>query len=150
MSTTTFLSSAIPALAFVATLSAQAPASAPSGSKQEKPGPVVLTGCVASPTPGTFTVEDEKKGRFELTGRKLDIYIGKRVQVRGSGGGLHITTGLYPSPNVAAQAGAIDPVQAARAAMPGSPEYNANNAPLPTLTVKQVKALPGSCPTPSK
>jgi hypothetical protein len=145
-----FFAASIPAIGLLATLSAQAPAAAQSGGKNEKPGPVVLTGCVASPTPGTFTVEDEKQGRFQLTGRKLDIYIGKRVEVRGSGGGLHITTGLYPSPNVAAQAGAIDPVQAARAAMPGSPDHNANNAPLPKLDVKAIKGLPGSCTAPSK
>jgi hypothetical protein len=147
--TTKLFAAALPSLAFAATLSAQARPSG-SGGKVEAPAPVVLAGCVANPTPGTFTVEDEKKGRFELTGRKLDLYIGKRVEVRSAGGGLHITTGLYPSANVAAQAGAIDPVQAARAAMPGSPDYNAQNAPLPKFAVTQIKRLPGSCPAPSK
>ena len=147
--TTSFLAAAIPAVALAASLSAQSSAPQPAAAKG-KPAPVVLTGCVASPTPGTFTVADEKKGRFKITGRKLDVYIGKRVEVRSSGGGLHITTGLYPSPNVAAQAGAIDPVQAARADMPGSPDYHANDAPLPTVAVTQIKALPGSCTAPSK
>jgi hypothetical protein len=147
---TRILPAAVSTLALCSVLSAQALQSAPSNSKDHAPQPGVLTGCVASPTAGTFTVEDEKQGRFQLTGKKLDVYIGKRVEVRTSGGGLHITTGLYPSPNVAAQAGAIDPVQAARAAMPGSPDYQANNGALPTVAVAKITRLPGACPTPSK
>jgi hypothetical protein len=112
---------------------------------KDKTVPLVLNGCVASPEPGTFTVQDEKKGRFELTGRKLDIYIGKRVEVRGrSESGLHITTGLYPSPNLAAQAG-LDPVRAAQANLPGSPDHQADPAPLPKITVTQVKTVKGEC-----
>lgn len=139
---------AIAAVALAASVSAQtqspAPASTPAGDK-DKSVPVTLTGCVASPESGTLTVQDEKKGRFELTGKGLDIYIGKRVEVRGrSESGLHITTGLYPSPNVAAQAG-IDPVRAAQASMPGSPDHPANAAPLPKVTVTQVKTVKGTC-----
>jgi hypothetical protein len=129
-------------------LSAQAQSSsAPPAPSKDKGEPVVLNGCVSTSAPGTFVVQDEKKGRFELTGQKLDIYVGKRVQVRGSSEkGLHITTGLYPSPNVAAQAGAIDPVRAAQAAMPGSPDHQGNpTAPMPKITVTQVKTVKGDC-----
>jgi hypothetical protein len=131
------------AVLLTATVSAQAPSPAPPASK-DKPAPVVLTGCVASPQPGTFTIEDEKKGRFQITGHRLDIYIGKRVEARGgSEHGLHITTGLYPSANAAAQAGA-DPVRDARAAMPGSPDYQPNTV-LPTMTVTKIKMVKGAC-----
>lgn len=127
----------------VAGASAQTTSQAPTA-KNDKPTPIVLNGCVATSEPGVLVVQDEKKGRFELTGQKLDIYIGKRVEVRGrSESGLHITTGLYPSANVAAQAG-IDPVRAAQANMPGSPDHPSANMPLPKVTVTQVKILKGA------
>ena len=130
--------------ALAASLSAQTKSPARAGNK-DKSVPLVLTGCVASPKAGTLTVQDEKKGRFELTGHGLDIYIGKRVEVRGrSQSALHITTGLYPSPNVAAQAGAIDPVRAAEANMPGNPDRQ-HPAALPKITVTQVRAVKDDC-----
>src|SRR5882724_9977642 len=132
-------------LALAASVSAQTPSPAPpSATGKNKPAPLVLTGCVTSTEPGTLTLQDEKKGRFQLTGHRLDLYIGKRVQVRGgSDSGLHITTGLYPSPNIAAQAGAIDPVRAAQAELPGSPDHQAT-ALLPSIAVTQVKTVKGA------
>jgi hypothetical protein len=143
------LLSAIGAIMLAATVAAQtttpAPAKDTKDKDKEKNLPLVLNGCVTSPAPGTFAVEDEKKGRFQLTGRKLDVYIGKRVEVQGrQESGLHITTGLYPSPNAAAQAGQ-DPVRDAQAQLPGSPDRATSNVPLPKVTVTQVKTVKGDC-----
>jgi hypothetical protein len=148
------MKTSLAAAAFVALalagLSAQtqstAPASTPPADKdKDKSVPLVVTGCVGSPEPGTFTVEDTKKGRFQLTGRSLDIYIGKRVEVRGrSESGLHITTGLSPSPNGSAQA-ILDPVRAAQASLPGGVNRAPVDAPLPKITVTQVKTVKGDC-----
>jgi hypothetical protein len=134
----------IAAASFAIALHAQTRGESSSASTQAKPD--ALTGCIVSPQPGTFVVKDDKKGTFALLGRRLDIYIGKRVEVQSDHpGGLHITTGLYPSPNVAAQAGAIDPVQAAQAAMPGGANQGTNPAALPTFTVAKVKTVKGAC-----
>ena len=72
---------------------------------------------------------------FEINGHGLDIYIGKRVEASGtSSGGLHITTGLYPSANAAAQAGA-DPVQTFTATLPGGTTHETAPEPLPAFAV---------------
>jgi hypothetical protein len=102
----------------------------------DRPGkPLVLVGCVASDQARAdqFTLADEKAGvTYRLNGTKLDTYSGRRVRIVG---------GLYPSGNVAAQAGAIDPSKAAIAA--NAAETRA--AQLPEFHVKQVRQLRGSC-----
>jgi hypothetical protein len=96
-----------------------APSQSPAAGSAAGKTALTLTGCVARADIDRFTLDDAKNGTFELKGKALDRYIGKRVEVRGSSSGLHITGGLWPSPNVAAQAGGLDPAQAAVAAMPG-------------------------------
>jgi hypothetical protein len=123
---------------------AAAPAEKPADAKAK---PLVLTGCIAHPTADTFTVTDQKRGVFELIGKPLDIYIGKRVEINGTStatNGLHITTGLYPTPNLAAQAGA-DPVGAFTASMPGGGSRGTGAESAPTFTVKSVKTVKGDC-----
>jgi hypothetical protein len=107
----------------------------------EKPDkPLILVGCVAADQANAdqFTFADEKAGvTYRLNGTKLQTYNGRRVQIVG---------GLYPSANVAAQAGAIDPTKAAIAAT-----TETRTAPLPEFQVKQVRQLRGSCsPSPPK
>jgi hypothetical protein len=107
----------------------------------EKPDkPLTLVGCVAADQANAdqFTFADEKAGvTYRLNGTKLQTYNGRRVQIVG---------GLYPSANVAAQAGAIDPTKAAIAAA-----TETRTAPLPEFQVKQVRQLRGSCsPSPPK
>jgi hypothetical protein len=101
----------------------------------EKPDkPLTLVGCVAADQANAdqFTFADEKAGvTYRLNGTKLQTYNGRRVQIVG---------GLYPSANVAAQAGAIDPTKAAIAAT-----TETGSAPLPEFHVKQVRQLRGSC-----
>jgi hypothetical protein len=149
------LSAAFIGISLAASLGAQSsapnPAPASAATHAPDPGarktPSVLTGCLTSPQPGAFVVRDEKQGVFALLGQRLDIYIGKKIEVRGGDqpGGLHITTGLYPSPNIAAQAGAIDPVKAAQAAMPGGGANGTGPSALPTFAVTKIKTMKGAC-----
>ena len=118
--------------------------SPPSSSIEPKPsaGPVKrlqLTGCVhdLEGGPDQYVLMDGKdKKTYRLSGKGLRPYVGRNVRVEG---------GLYPSTNVAAQAGAIDPAQAAAAALsagagPGTAQVE--------LRVQRVRRLAGSCPQP--
>ena len=103
----------------------------------EKPDkPLVLVGCVAANGGGAdqFTLADEKAGvTYRLNGPSLNTYTGRRVRIVG---------GLYPSANVAAQAGAIDPTKAAIAATTATETRTVQP---PEFQVKQVRQLRGSC-----
>src|SRR5262245_55223609 len=105
--------------------------------RPEKPAtPLVLVGCVAADEADAdqLTLADEKAGvTYRLNGTKLDSYTGHRVRIVG---------GLYPSANVAAQAGGIDPTKAAIAAANAT---EAGAAQLPEFRVKQVRQLRGAC-----
>src|SRR5688572_612662 len=85
----------------------------------KKPAPLTsVTGCISrdAATPGSYLFSDANTGaRYRLsgfdgredTGEKGQIVVGtgsRRVTIRG---------GLVPSPNVAAQAGALDPAKTA-------------------------------------
>ena len=113
--------------------------------------PVTLTGCVSRTevAQGQFALSDTDSGdRYRLSGTKMKKFAGKRVQIVGapvSAGRLTIKGGLYPSPNVAAQAGAIDPVKAAIAAMPGGTNSGTGDPQLPEFKVARVQAVGGSC-----
>ena len=128
----------------VANLAAQTTTTPP----KEPPKALVISGCVANDAagPGRFTLADSEDGTtYRLSGGNVRTYVGKRVQVTGGldSRRLRIVGGLLPSPNVAAQAGAID---STKAAMAGSGTTSAGNAPLPTLRVTRVRPLSGSCP----
>jgi hypothetical protein len=108
---------------------------------------VTLSGCiVANPNqPGGFTLSDpEQATNYRLTGMSVRDYAGHRVEVSGTPPKrLQIVGGLYPSPNIAAQAGS-DPTKAAMAAASG-PTAN-NGKPLSEFRVRSVRAIPGPCP----
>ena len=100
--------------------------------------PMVLVGCVAADTASAdqFTLSDTKAGvTYRLSGTKLQTYTGRRVRIVG---------GLYPSANVAAQAGAIDPTKAAIAATTAN-ATETRTVELPTFNVTQVRELKGTC-----
>ena len=85
-----------------------------------------------------YTLVDSKgETTYRVSGTDVRPHVGHRVQIVG---------GLIPSPNVAAQAGAIDPVQAAiagtgeHAAGPGSVHLE--------LHVARVQPLTGACGQP--
>ena len=110
--------------------------------------PITLSGCVArsETTPTQYTLEDKEAGwKYRLTGVDFRDYIGKPVVVIGTGAKkVAVVGGLTPTPNIAAQAGAIDPSRAAveaqtAAASPG-------NVVVPEFKVKSIRPSGGSCP----
>jgi hypothetical protein len=112
---------------------------------------LTISGCIARSDAGTdqFTIVDQTDNTtYRLSGVPVREYVGKRVQVLGGvvdSKKLKISGGLKPTPNVAAQAGAMDPSQAATAAAGGSAP---GTGPAPTLEfkVRSVRAAEGACP----
>ena len=101
---------------------------------------ITLKGCLQGSSLGSdvYTLVDSKgETTYRVSGADVRPHVGHRVQIVG---------GLIPSPNVAAQAGAIDPVQAAiagtgeHAAGPGSVHLE--------LHVARVQPLGGTCGQP--
>ena len=129
-------------------LSAQQP-STTTDKKSESPSrTVTLTGCVVKgATPNQYTLQDASNGKYELSGSSIKKYVGRRVQIAGTPGSTRfkVKGGLWPTPNVAAQAGAIDPAKAAVAAQPGGGATGTGDVDLPTLKVKSVRTLDGGC-----
>ena len=124
------------------------------GQKAEpKPAkPITLVGCVGTDEakPGQLTFNDAKTGTtYRLSGADTREYVGKSVQIVGGSDDkrLKVRAGLNPSPNVAAQAGAMDPTRAAMVAQ-GSERGtgSAEATELPEFKVKSVKPASGNCP----
>jgi hypothetical protein len=116
-------------------------APAPQATSTRKPvKAITLKGCLQGTSLGSdvYTLVDSKgEATYRVSGADVRPHVGHRVQIVG---------GLVPSPNVAAQAGAIDPVQAAiagtgeHAAGPGSVHLE--------LHVARVQPLAGACAQP--
>ena len=112
---------------------------------------LTLSGCIARSDTGTdqFTLYDQKdKTTYRLSGGQVREYVGKRVEVVGgvvNSKKLQISGGLRPTPNVAAQAGAIDPAGAATAAAGGAAP---GTGPAPTLDfkIRTIRPAEGPCP----
>jgi hypothetical protein len=126
--------------------------SQPSSSNQKKAGPpppITIVGCVgggASPgAPLTITSLD-RTVMYKLAGMNMRRYIGQRVSIVGTSDSkkVKIVGGLVPSPNAAAQAGALDPAKAAIAAEPLSTAAKQDQT-LPEFKVKSVQTLQGGC-----
>jgi hypothetical protein len=116
---------------------------------KKTPKTISLSGCVVSSekAPDQFTLDDAVEGKFRLTGLRLRDYLGQRVQLAGAvveTKRLTIRGGLMPNPNVAAQAGAMDPARAATAAAGGS--AGPGTVDLPEFKVKSVRPVSGACP----
>lgn len=110
--------------------------------------PITLSGCVqrGESSPDQFTLSENKGSQvYRLTGTDLRDYVGRRVQIIGgvASNRLRIVGGLTPSPNAAAQAGAMDPARAATAAASGS--AGPGRVELPEFRVKSVRPITGSC-----
>ena len=74
--------------------------------------------------------------KYRLNGTNVKRWVGKRVRITG---------GLVPSPNLAAQAGAVDPRQAAIAGQAGG--GTAGTGPLILeFHVRKIVPLKGDCP----
>ena len=129
-------------------ISAQQPA--PQADKKSAPAPktLTLTGCVEKGgTPNQFTLQDPANGKYEVSGSGINKFVGKRVQIAGTPGSnrFRVKGGLWPTPNVAGQAGAIDPAKAAVASQPGGGATGTGDIALPTLKVRSIRALDGGC-----
>lgn len=128
---------------------AQAPGSSskpPANESKE----IRLNGCISRDVtrPGQFNFRDNESGdRYRLTGKGLRKFVGQRVEIVGGppGKGITFRTGLWPSPNTAAQAGALDPAKAAVANLPGGAADAAGVSPLPELKVIRLRGLEGAC-----
>jgi hypothetical protein len=109
-----------------------------------------LNGCISRDgiRPGQYNFLDNDSGdKYRLTGKNLKKFVGQRVEIVGGppGKGVTFKTGLWPSPNVAAQAGALDPAQAAVARMPGGAADAPGASPLPEFKVIRLRGLEGAC-----
>ena len=110
--------------------------------------PSELTGCVTrdAAAKGPYTITDVKSGaKYRLTGKKMDKYDGKKVVVGGPGNRVAVKGGLWPSPNAAAQAGALDPAQESIARQTGG-GGSASTTTVPEFNVVRVRTLEGTCP----
>ena len=126
--------------------SGQAPSTA---SRATKPSNViVLSGCVTADPKArkVFTLADAEQAQtFRLTGTDVREFVGQHVEVLGAlPKRFRVAFGLYPSANVAGQAGAIDPVKAAIASQDGSAA--SSTRPLAEFKVQSVRVTPGACP----
>ena len=116
---------------------------------KDAPTNIELTGCV-SLTPGAsgqFAIVDAASGNaYRLSGKGIRKYAGQRVTVVGGPQKrrLGVRFGLWPSPNVAAQAGAIDPAQESIARQPGGPASGAESK-LPEFHVVRMRGVEGAC-----
>jgi len=132
-------------LAAGAMASAQKPSADKTATKASKT--LTLVGCVGKgATPNQFTLSDES-GKYVVTGARIGRYVGLRVEIAGVSdtGKFKVKGGLWPTPNVAGQAGAIDPARAAMAAQPGGPASATGEVDLPRVVVKSVRALDSKC-----
>jgi hypothetical protein len=135
---------------FTAVAAISASAQAPSAPAVAKPLPeaITLTGCVSGKpiATGEYTFQDTATGsKYRLTGKGMRKFAGQQVEiVAGKDRKLVVKGGLYPSPNVAAQSGALDPAQEAIARMPGGP-YSGTGTELPEFRVGTVRGVPGAC-----
>ena len=138
----------VAAACFVVALAATAATAQTKSQPKSKTESITLSGCVvrSETSPTQFTLEDKKAGAtYRLTGADFRDYIGRPVIVVGSGAKkLAIVGGLTPTPNVAAQAGAIDPSRAAVAAQTDA--ASTRNVEFPEFKVKSIRPSGGSCP----
>jgi hypothetical protein len=133
---------------------AAAPAGAqnapPSTAKPDKNKPVTMSGCVVKDMAANnqFMFIDNTDGsRYRLSGRDVSKFVGQPMQIVGAVDSrrLRIVGGLTPSPNVAGQAGSIDPGKAHVATLGGG-TTGSGSGDLPTFKVAQVTASQGECP----
>jgi hypothetical protein len=110
---------------------------------------IELTGCVSlSPvSSGQFAfVDGASGGTYRLNGKGVQKYAGQRVTIVGdpTSKRVRLRLGLWPSPNAAAQAGALDPAQESIARQPGGVASGAESR-LPELRVVRMRSAAGAC-----
>ncbi len=127
-----------------------APALAQTKKKTPAPKTLTITGCVERDESAAdqFTVIDQKEGtKYRVTGKDFREYVGRLVEL--DGGivikGVAIKGGLGPNPNIAAQAGAIDPSRAAVIAQTTPAPTAAASDDIQEFRVKAIKPAGGAC-----
>lgn len=120
-----------------------------SSSSKKAPKIISLSGCIErdDKTPDQFTITDPKAGgTYRVSGKDFLEFLGRPVQLDGGVvvKGFSIKGGLQPNPNIAAQAGAIDPGRAAVQAA-SQPTATSPNAETPEFRVKAIHATGGTC-----
>src|SRR5688572_18904962 len=133
----------------VATLTAQDQSKSMQQDPPKPPTTLELTGCVSvNPAAGGQYgfIDTASGGTYRLNGKNLKKYAGQRVRLVGDASTkrLKFKTGLWPSPNIAAQAGALDPAQESIARHSGG----AANLPDGTPELKVVRVhgvVDGAC-----
>lgn len=134
---------------FATSIASAAQSSPQPDTRQPTSKTVTLTGCVEKAAgPGSrYTMQGADGSRYEVSGGGINKFVGKRVEVAGVPGStrLKVKGGLWPTPNVAAQGGAIDPAKAAVAAMPGGGATGTGDVNLPTVKVKSIRSIDGVC-----
>jgi hypothetical protein len=121
---------------------------AQSTANKKAPKVITLSGCVArdEKSPEQFVIKDSQEGTYRISGRDFREYLGRNVTVDGGVvvKGFVVKGGLLPNPNIAAQAGSLDPsraaVQAATAQSTTGPD-----SPLPEFRVKKIATATGQC-----
>jgi hypothetical protein len=135
-----------------ASLSAAAGAqqTAPEKKPLKTPKNMTLTGCVEPDPaqPGRFMMTDTSGGaRYHVFGKSFREYLGRPVELDGGieVKGLKISGGLRPNANIAAQAGAIDPAQAA---VQAATNDSTTGTPIDVqeFRVKTIRPASGTCP----
>jgi hypothetical protein len=133
-------------------LFASVTSSAAQSSANKKPPKVItLSGCVErdEKSPQQFVIKDSQEGTYRISGKDFREYLGRSVKVDGGVvvKGFVVKGGLQPNPNIAAQAGALDPsraaVQAATAQSTTGPDST-----LPEFRVKKIATATGQCEQP--
>jgi len=129
-----------------------APGFAQAGKAPAKDAPkeMRLNGCISRDNilPGQYNFrEDDSGDRYHLTGKNLKKFVGQKVEIVGGppGKGVTFKTGLWPSLNTAAQAGALDPAKAAVARFPDGASDAAGVSPLPEFRVIRLRGVEGAC-----
>jgi hypothetical protein len=111
--------------------------------------PVELVGCVSDQpgATGSFTIDESTGSRYRLTGKSVRKYAGRMVRVVGGPQGrkLSIATGLWPSANIAGQAGGMDGAKESIARQPGGATSGTGTTDLPEFRVVTVSGLDRPC-----
>jgi hypothetical protein len=113
------------------------------------PKDITLTGCIEPDPaqPGRFMMTDTGAGtRYHVFGKSFREYLGRPVELDGGieVKGLKISGGLRPNANIAAQAGAIDPAQAA---VQAATSESTTGTPIDVqeFRVKAIRPASGTC-----
>lgn len=136
-------------VALAMSVAGAAQSSSQTDNKSTAPKTVTLSGCIEreNPPANRYTLQGADGSKYEVSGGGINKYVGKRVEIAGIPGStrLKVKGGLWPTPNVAAQGGAIDPAKAAVAAMPGGGATGTGDVNLPTVRVRSIRSLDGAC-----